>query len=153
MTIPSNVVAWAQQAQQQTGVSDLAAALALSTVGPESSFDPNAVGDNGSSFGLTQLHWGGLGSGYSQAQLTDPVQNLSIAMLNIQASLNATGGDTSAALQPWSTRSADLAGLAEAQSALGTAPAGGLSLPFVGAGLSPVLLLAVAIGAVIVLSE
>ena len=45
----------------------------------ESGGNPNAVGDNGTSFGLFQLHWGGLGTGYSELQLKDPTINATIA--------------------------------------------------------------------------
>src|SRR5437879_9617571 len=102
--IPPNVAQWALQAQQQTGVSDLAAALALSTAGPESSYNPNAVGDRGTSYGLTQLHTpGGIGDGHSPVELLDPVQNLAIAMREIQRRMNLSGGDTWFALHLCST--------------------------------------------------
>ncbi len=45
----------------------------------ESSGNPNAVGDAGTSFGLFQLHYGGQGTGYSRAQLLNPVSNAQIA--------------------------------------------------------------------------
>ena len=43
--IPSIAIAWTREAQRQTGASDLAAALALAVAGPESGYNPNAVGD------------------------------------------------------------------------------------------------------------
>ena len=154
MQIPAQVASWAAQAQQQTGVSDLAAALALSTTGPESTFNPNATGRLGEQ-GLTQI--------YPVAppipippgtNLYDPVQNLAIAMTAIQQRLNMSGGDTSFALQPWSTRAADLAGLADAQSALASVASGGgtASSSTSGVTLSPMLLVA-AVAALILLNS
>ena len=157
MQIPSQVAAWAVAAQQQTGVSDLAAALALSTTGPDSSINPNAVGKAGE-IGLTQLlPIGGLGAGYPSTTLYDPVQNLAIAMTAIQQRLNMSGGDTWFALQPWATRAADLAGLSDAQAALAAAqggPAGVVAIPTPSGSVvavSPVLLLGVAVVALALL--
>lgn len=45
----------------------------------ESSGDTTACGDNGTSFGLFQLHWGGQGTGYTEGQLQDPYFNASVA--------------------------------------------------------------------------
>jgi hypothetical protein len=104
--IPGAVVAWGRAAQAASGASETALELALAVTGPESGFDPAAVGDGGTSFGLTQLHWGGLGTGYDAATLLDPVRNLAIAMAAIDARLAASGGDAYDALQPWSTREA-----------------------------------------------
>jgi hypothetical protein len=104
--IPDQVVAWGRTAQARAGASETAFLLALSVTGPESGFDPHAVGDGGTSFGLTQLHWGGLGTGFDAATLLDPVANLSIAMRALDARLRANGGDAYDALQPWSTREA-----------------------------------------------
>lgn len=124
MAIPDQVVGWAKAAQAQTGCSDLAAAGALAVSLPESRYNPGAIGDNGSSYGLTQLHQGGgLGDGYATSTLLDPVQNFAIAQTNIQASLDRNGGDLYAALRPWSTR--DLAygaGTDDALAALGASP-------------------------------
>jgi hypothetical protein len=58
-------------------------------VAVESSFNPNAEGDNGTSFGLLQLHWGGQGTGYTKEQLKDPNINLSIGMPYIAAGYRA----------------------------------------------------------------
>ncbi|MCL4531694.1 MAG: hypothetical protein M1582_00625 [Actinobacteria bacterium] len=142
--IPASAVADARAAQAQTGASDTAAALALAVAGPETgySYDPGAAGDymlDGrivpkgtpgaipTSFGYTQLHTadggdgGGLGDGYSTAQLLDPVQNFAIAMRNIQAALN-NGATPYDAIQPWSTRDTAINGLSDALAALGAAP-------------------------------
>lgn len=46
----------------------------------ESQGNPNAVGDNGSSYGLLQLHYGGQGNGYTEQQLLNPSENLKIGI-------------------------------------------------------------------------
>lgn len=127
MLFPANLVTWAQQAQQATGVSLDAAAGALAVAVPESGGNPAAIGDNGTSYGLTQLHQGGgLGDGYAVADLLDPVKNLSIAMANIQTSLNA-GQTLYDALRPWSTRESAWPTVDDARASLGSAPT---STPF-----------------------
>ena len=128
--IPASVVADARAAQAQTGASDTAAALALAVAGPESGYNPNAVGDSGSSFGLTQLHTnangdgGGLGNGYSVSQLLDPVKNLAIAMGHIQGQLD-NGATPLESIGAWSTRNTAIGALNEALEALGAAPLAG----------------------------
>lgn len=60
--------------------------LALATVIQESGGNPNAVGDQGCSFGLLQLNaCAGEGVGYSQQQLLDPVTNLQIGLSALAA--------------------------------------------------------------------
>ncbi|WP_067936785.1 transglycosylase SLT domain-containing protein [Alicyclobacillus kakegawensis] len=55
--------------------------VALDIMAVESGGNPNAVGDNGTSFGLFQLHkGGGQGDGYSVSQLLDPLTNAQIAI-------------------------------------------------------------------------
>ncbi|MBX6361653.1 MAG: transglycosylase SLT domain-containing protein [Acidobacterium ailaaui] len=50
----------------------------------ESGLNPSAVGDNGTSFGLFQLHkGGGQGDGYPVSALLDPLTNTTIAMRSI----------------------------------------------------------------------
>lgn len=116
--IPTAAIAWAHQAQRQTGASDLAAALALALAGPESGYNPRAIGDGGASFGLMQFYTrGGLGDGHDPADLLDPVYNFRLGMSYIQARLNA-GATPWEALQPWSTRDAALANLDLARTAL-----------------------------------
>lgn len=64
----------------------------------ESAYNPNAIGDNGTSFGLFQLHKGGqadaaLSQGYTTQQLLDPGINAKFAMPaigNAWASLSAS---------------------------------------------------------------
>ncbi len=140
--IPQQAVIDATAAQAQTGVSDLAAALALAVAGPETgySYNPSEPGDYmlggqivlketpgaiPTSWGYTQLHTnaggdgGGVGNGHSVAELTNGVSNLAIAMAEIQRRLNA-GDDAYGALEPWSTRDQAIAQLPEAQAALGS---------------------------------
>ena len=134
--IPMTAIDWARQAQQQTGASDLAAALALAIAGPESGYNPNAVGDGGTSFGLLQFHQGGgLGDAYSASDLMDPVFNLAAGMRYIQSRLDA-GASPYEAISPWSTRDAAMANLPEAAAALGVQIPGG---PAVAAGSGVVL--------------
>lgn len=49
----------------------------------ESGGNPNAVGDNGQSFGLFQLNVNGQGKGYTKAQLLDPQTNADIGVKNL----------------------------------------------------------------------
>lgn len=44
----------------------------------ESDFNPSLVGDNGTSFGLLQEHYGGQADGHTQAELLNPQSNLDI---------------------------------------------------------------------------
>ncbi|MGE5619049.1 MAG: transglycosylase SLT domain-containing protein [Sphingomonadaceae bacterium] len=154
MAIPAMAIAWAREAQAQTGASDLAAALALAIAGPESGYNPSAVGDNGSSFGLTQLHnnnlgdGGGLGNGYPESVLLHPAQNLAIAMRYIQSRLDA-GATPYEAISPWSTRDAAMAGLPDAAAALGAS----VAAPPAGAGADGLVLLALAALVIIALVE
>lgn len=56
----------------------------------ESQFHPGAVGDNGTSFGLFQLHvGGGQGDGYSLQTLLNPLANTTIAMQTISQAYKA----------------------------------------------------------------
>ena len=59
----------------------------------ESGFNPNAVGDSGSSFGLFQLHIGGqadsaINQGYTTQQLLDPAINAKFALPSIASAWN-----------------------------------------------------------------
>ena len=169
--IPQQAAQWAREAQARTGVSTLAAALALAVAGPESGWDPGAIGDYmiggrivprgtpgaiPTSFGLTQLHTdaggdgGGLGNGYPAELLLDPVQNLSIAMREIQARLNE-GATAYGALQPWSARPQAMGLVDAALAALGEPGADfprGMELDGAAAG----LLMLLGIAAIVVLT-
>ncbi len=141
--IPAQAAIDAKTAQIRTGASDLAAALALAGAGPESGWNPGAMGDYmlggqivgrntpgavATSFGYTQLHtsWGGdgggLGNGHSLGELLDGPTNFAIAISYIQGRLDG-GADGYSALSPWSARAAGMANLTEALEALGAAPA------------------------------
>ncbi len=54
--------------------------LAIATAEQESGLNPNAVGDNGTSFGLFQLHRGGELGNLTQAQADDPATNAKVAL-------------------------------------------------------------------------
>ena len=59
----------------------------------ESGGDPNAVGDNGTSYGLFQLHKGGQLGNLTEAQAFNPTTNAQAAMPSIAAALNQLRGD------------------------------------------------------------
>jgi hypothetical protein len=85
------------------------------------------------SFGYTQMYTdGGLGDGYSPAQLKDGPTNFRLAANAIRSTLNG-GGSIYDALQPWSTRDAAYALYqriqAEGIESGGAAVAGPVSLP------------------------
>lgn len=64
----------------------------LSVAQVESSFNTNAVGDHGTSFGLFQLHRGGQApDNVSNQQLLDPNTNARLAVPGIQNGLKAAG--------------------------------------------------------------
>lgn len=98
--VPVNIIQWAQAA---SGNSDVQAALIVVSY-YESSWNPNAIGDNGTSFGLMQMHQGGgLGDGYTQEQLLDGPTNFRLAAQYIEGRLSQ-GANLYDALQPWTTR-------------------------------------------------
>lgn len=74
--------------------------LALATAYKESGFNPTAVGDKGSSFGLFQLHRGGELGSLTQQQAFDPSTNARTA-LSVLANIRGIGspGDVAAAAQ------------------------------------------------------
>lgn len=57
----------------------------------ESGFDPDAVGDDGHSVGLMQLHDAGAGAGMSVAERRDPARNLDVGARYLAAMIAATG--------------------------------------------------------------
>ena len=134
--------------------------LVLAIAQPESSWRVDAEGDfklfrggpivpKGTpgafptSFGYTQMYTdGGLGNGYSAAELKDGPTNFRLAANAIRATLNG-GGSVYDALQPWSTRDAAYAlyqriqaeGIESSGAAVTgptTFPGGSVSLPVVG---------------------
>ena len=71
----------AAQIAQQYGVNSTTLVdIALATMQQESGGNPQAVGDNGTSFGLFQLHEGGELGGLSQQQAFDPTTNARVAI-------------------------------------------------------------------------
>ena len=69
-----------------------------SVIGVESNFSPTATGDNGTSFGIFQLHEGGQLGGLSAQQAYDPVTNARVALPYLQRGMQQAGAftDTSA---------------------------------------------------------
>lgn len=65
---PQDLQAFTQQYAQSAGVDP---AVAMKVFGAESSFNPAAKGDEGSSFGVAQLHEGGISPKYPNAGLGD----------------------------------------------------------------------------------
>lgn len=96
---PANagVVSTITSVAQQLGVDPN---LALATAYKESGFNPTAVGDKGSSFGLFQLHRGGELGSLTQQQAFDPSTNARTA-LSVLANIRGIGspGDVAAAAQ------------------------------------------------------
>ena len=85
----------------QEGVSPT---LALATAQQESNFNANAVGDNGSSFGLYQLHQVGLLGSLTPTQAFNPVTNATVALANMAGVQKA---------YPWVTDPGQIAALAQ----------------------------------------
>lgn len=82
------------------------ALVLLALAGPESGWNPGAVGDGGCSLGYLQLNrCGGLGAGYSETELLDGVTNFGLGAAYIRERL-ATGASLYDALEPWSARPA-----------------------------------------------
>lgn len=91
---------WAQQfGVDQTTLTN----ISLATAQQESGLNPNAVGDNGTSFGLFQLHQGGELGSLTPQQAEDPLTNAMTAIQQIASVLHAhpnwTPGDIAAAAQ------------------------------------------------------
>ncbi len=90
MTAPANIKAAVAAAAQQYGVPE---ALWEDIAFTESGYNVNAIGDNGTSFGLFQLHIGGqadaaLAAGYSTQDLLNPTINAQFAMPAIGSAWN-----------------------------------------------------------------
>ena len=77
------------QAAQTYGVNPR---LALAVAYNESSLNPLAIGDNGTSFGLYQLHQGGELGALTPAQAFNPVTNANVALAQIGAVAAANPG-------------------------------------------------------------
>jgi soluble lytic murein transglycosylase-like protein len=74
---PSNITQIISQIATSLGIDP---AIALATAYVESKWNPNAIGDNGHSVGLFQLHDQGEGAGMSVSQRSDPILNAQIAL-------------------------------------------------------------------------
>lgn len=88
--------------------------LALSVAMVESGLNPRAVGDNGTSFGLYQLHKGGM---LTSARLTpeqafDPETNARVAISSLAGTLKKNPGASWGVIAARSQRPADAAGYA-----------------------------------------
>ncbi len=68
-------------------------ALLAAVAKRESGFNPGAIGDNGTSFGLMQLNIYGAGAGYSPAQLLDPATNVYLGARYLRSCADAFPGD------------------------------------------------------------
>ena len=83
-TIANTIIATAQQMGEQAGLSGSTLQTfidtALATAYHESNFNPMAVGDNGTSFGLYQLHEGGELGSMAPQQAFDPITNIKTAL-------------------------------------------------------------------------
>jgi hypothetical protein len=69
--------------------------IATSAVETGGTFNPDAVGDGGTSFGLFQLHEGGELGTLTQSQADNPTTNSDVAIAQIAAVLKAQGANES----------------------------------------------------------
>lgn len=83
---PPDVIAAITQAANEAGVP---VNLALAIAQHESGLNPQAVGDQGTSFGLFQLHQGGELGSMSKQQAFDPYQNAKVALAQVASVLRA----------------------------------------------------------------
>ncbi len=88
----------------QFGVDPL---TALATALAESGLNPTAVGDQGTSFGLFQLHQGGELGSLTPAQAFDPYINAGVALSNFASVAGSDPGLSPAALAAAAQRPAD----------------------------------------------
>ena len=124
VAIPPRVIDDARAGASAAGYPAIWPVLVAVTAAEDPAFDPRAIGDDGSSFGYTQQHVGGisarypgagLGDGHPLSELLDGVGNMRVAAAAIGARLAANGGDLADALTPWSTRDRALEIYAELQ--------------------------------------
>lgn len=89
-------------------------ALAVAMMLVESGGDNRAIGDGGTSFGLFQLHKGGMltAAGLSPAQATDPAVNAGVALRSLSRTLATDSWPSPGAAAAASQRPADPAGYA-----------------------------------------
>lgn len=105
----------AQKAAQRRGLNDQQTkelvATAIATADAESGLNPNAVGDQGHSVGLFQLHDQGMGYGMGNSRY-DPRTNAAKALDSMAATFAANPGLSPGQLAAMSQRPADPAGYA-----------------------------------------
>lgn len=80
----AQIIGIIEQVANQQGVSP-ATAVATSSVETGGSFNPNDVGDNGTSFGLFQLHKGGELGSLTPQQAFNPTTNATVALSHMAA--------------------------------------------------------------------
>ncbi|AQY51392.1 invasion protein LagB [Listeria weihenstephanensis FSL R9-0317] len=82
-------VAMMDMIQKTAKKHDIPAWIPLSIAETESGFDPKTIGDEGSSFGLFQLHRGGLApEELTEEELLTPEKNAEIAITNMTKAFN-----------------------------------------------------------------
>lgn len=102
--------------------------LALATAYRESGFDPTAVGDQGTSFGIYQLHRGGELGTLTQAQANDPTRNAQVSLSVVRSVAGKMPGASPGTIAAAAQRPADRAGYASAVDSL-YSELGGTYLP------------------------
>lgn len=102
--------------------------LALATAYQESGFNPTAVGDNGSSFGIYQLHRGGELGTLTQAQANDPTRNAQVSLSVVRQVANKSPGASPGTIAAAAQRPANRAGYAASVDSL-YSELGGTYLP------------------------
>lgn len=86
--------------------------LALATAYQESGFRPTAVGDNGSSFGIYQLHRGGELGSLTPEQAYDPTRNAQVSLGVVKQVQGRMPGSSPGTIAAAAQRPADRAGYA-----------------------------------------
>lgn len=102
--------------------------LALATAYQESGFNPTAVGDNGSSFGIYQLHRGGELGTLTQTQANDPTRNAQVSLSVVRSVANKSPGASPGTIAAAAQRPANRAGYAASVDSL-YSELGGTYLP------------------------
>lgn len=90
MQVPDDILAHIRSAANKHGVDP---ALVAAIVETESRFDPSAVGDEGMSYGLMQLHLQGAGAGHTPEELLDMATNLDLGTAYLRYNLDRFQGD------------------------------------------------------------
>lgn len=85
-------MSWLDQVTQMAQSMGIDPRILYSVIQVESGFNPSAVGDNGTSFGILQLHIGGQApSGVPTSALLDPVTNAQYGLPAIARGIQAAG--------------------------------------------------------------